>query len=109
MGASHTLQIGLKRTDFAHLAPLSWGRGRKLFEEHAPHVLKQPEVLDQRIETFFIACGRDDFLYRGASELDAFLTELNIEHSFVTSDGGHDMTNWRKYLYEYAQLIFRDD
>ena len=102
MGGYHTLKIGLNRVDFGHLAPLSWGRGRQFLEEHAPHVLKRPEALDRRIETFFIACGRDDFLFKGASELDAILTELNIEHRFVSSDGGHDMTNWRKYLYEYA-------
>jgi enterochelin esterase family protein len=109
MGGNHTLKIGLNRTDFAHLAPRSWGSGKRFLQENAPHVLEHPQEVDQRIRTFFIACGRDDFLYRGASELDALLTELKIEHRFVTSDGGHDMTNWRKYLYEYAQLIFRDD
>ena len=77
-------------------------------EEHAPHVLKQPGKTARRIRTFFIACGRDDFLFKGPKDLDATLTDLGIEHTFFASDGGHNMSNWRKYLYEYAQLLFRE-
>jgi len=40
--------------------------------------------------------------------MDALLSDRGIEHTFFVSDGGHDMTNWRKFLYEYAQLLFRD-
>jgi len=107
-GGYQTLKIGLNRPDFGHLGPFSWGGGRKFLEEHAPHVLKAPKEMDQRIQTFFIACGQDDFLLKGAKDLDATLTVLNIEHTFFVSDGGHDMANWRKYLYEYAQLLFQN-
>lgn len=108
MGGYHTLKIGLNRSDFGNFGSFSWGAGRKFFEENAAHVLKQPAEIDRRIQTFFIACGRDDFLFKGAKDLDATLTELGIEHTFFASDGGHDMSNWRKYLYEYAQLLFQN-
>jgi len=81
---------------------------KKFFEKNAPGVLKQPAETGRRIQTFFFACGRDDFLFKRAQELDAALTELGIAHTFFASDGGHEMANWRKYLYEYAQLLFQD-
>ncbi len=108
MGGYHTLKIGLNRKDFGSLAPFSWGGGKKFLQENAAHVLQHPKEIDERIETLFLACGRDDFLFRGVSEMDAILTDLGIQHTFLKSDGGHDMTNWRKYLYEYAQLLFQD-
>jgi len=61
------------------------------------------------VETFFIACGRDDFLFKGPQDMDALLSDRGIEHTFFVSDGGHEMANWRKYLYEYAQLLFQDE
>ena len=108
MGGYHTLKIGLNHADFGSLGPFSWGGGTKFLKEHAVHVLNEPGEMDRRIQTFFIACGRDDFLFKGAADLDAALTDLDIEHTFFVSDGGHSMANWRKYLYEYAQLLFQD-
>jgi enterochelin esterase-like enzyme len=78
-----------------------------LIEDHAPYILNQPEEIDSRIQTFFIACGgREDFLFKGVKDLDNALMDLGIEHTFYVSNGGHDMTNWRKYLFEYARLLF---
>jgi enterochelin esterase-like enzyme len=109
MGGYHTLKIGLNNLDqFANIGPFSWGRGREFFADNAPHVLNHPEEVTGRIETFFIACGRDDFLFKGAKEMDALLSDRGIEHTFFVSDGGHEMANWRKFLYEYAQVLFRD-
>lgn len=109
MGGYHTLKIGLNNLDqFANLGPFSWGRGEKFFTENAQHVLDYPGKVRDLIKTFFIACGRDDFLFKGVQEMDAFLSDRGIEHKFYVSDGGHDMANWRKFLYEYAQLLFKD-
>jgi enterochelin esterase family protein len=109
MGGYHTLKIGLNRSDFGNLGVFSWGRDRKFFEETAPHVLKRPKETNGRFKIIFIACGRHDFLFRRAKELSGVLKDLDIEHNFFESDGGHEMANWRKYLYEYAQLLFRDE
>jgi enterochelin esterase-like enzyme len=109
MGGYHTLKIGLSHLDqFGNLGPFSWGNGRKFFDEHAPHVLNNPGQINKQIQTFYIACGRDDFLFKGAEEMDFVLTELGIEHLLFVSEGGHDMANWRRYLYQYAQLLFQD-
>ena len=109
MGGYHTLKIGLNNLNrFGNLGPFSWGGGQKFFAEQASHVLDHPKEVDDQIETFFVACGRDDFLFKGAQDMDALLSSRGIEHTFFISDGGHDMANWRKYLYEYAKLLFPD-
>lgn len=108
MGGYHALTLGLNREDIGHLGVFSWGRGRAFLEDNARHVLKRPQTAAQRIRTFFLACGRDDFLFKGPQDLDAVLTDLGIQHTFMASEGGHGMANWREYLYEYAQLLFQD-
>jgi len=35
------------------------------------------------------------------------LTAKGIKHEFHVSEGGHTWINWRHYLHDYAQLIFR--
>jgi len=109
MGGYHTLKIGLNNLDqFANLGPFSWGGDREFFEQNAPHVLKDSKEVADKIDTFFLACGRDDFLFARAKQMDSILSELGIEHTFSASDGGHEMANWRKFLYEYAQVLFKN-
>jgi len=47
------------------------------------------EQINQKLSTFFIACGRDDFLFRGPEKMDSLLTDLGIKHSFYATEGGH--------------------
>ena len=109
MGGYHTLKIGLNNLDqFGNLGLFSWGGGKNFFEENARHVLHQPDQVDKHIKVFYMACGREDFLYQRQMKMDSSFTELGIDHTFFVSDGGHDMVNWRKYLYNYAQLLFHD-
>ena len=109
MGGYHTLKIGLNQLEhFGNLGPFSWGGGTDFFNEHAPHVLQDPEMANDKIKIFYIACGKYDFLFRGPKEMDSVLTSLNIDHMFNISEGGHEMSNWRKYLHQYAQMIFQE-
>jgi len=109
MGGYHTLKIGLNQLDqFGNLGPFSWGGNLEFFKENAPHVLDDPAQINEKLSTFFIACGRDEFLFGRVEEMDSLLHHLGIEHSLYVTDGGHNMRNWRKFLYQYAQVIFQD-
>jgi enterochelin esterase-like enzyme len=109
MGGYHTLKIGLNQlAQFGHLGVFSWGGGRDFFQEHAPQVLTEPQAVDRHLQTWFIACGTGDFLFRGASEMSKTLADVHIEHSFHSSEGGHSMANWRRYLYQFAQMVSQD-
>ena len=100
--------VGLENLDrFSHLGVFSWGGGRDFFEKKLPRVLSDPEAIDQRVRVFWIGCGRGDFLYKGPKAMHDYLTELHVKHIFVESDGGHSWVNWRRYFWEFAQLLFQ--
>lgn len=109
MGGYHTLKIGLHHLDqFANLGPFSWGGTQEFFEEDAPHVLNEPQKTRDQIETLFIACGRDDFLFGRVQSMCRLLSDRGTELSVFVSDGGHEMASWRRFLYEYAQRLSQD-
>ena len=67
MGGYHTLKIGLNNLDqFGNIGPFSWGGDRSFFEENAPHILNNPHQVNEQLNTFYMACGRDDFLLKRA-------------------------------------------
>jgi enterochelin esterase family protein len=109
MGGYHTLKIGLNNLDqFGNLGPFSWGGDQTFFEKNAPHILEEPHLVNDKLNSLYMACGEDDFLYKRAMKIDTILSDLGIEHTFHVSEGGHEMANWRKYLYQYAQILFQD-
>lgn len=59
------------------------------------------------VKLYWIACGKDDFLYKSAEELRKFLDENKFPYIYRESDGGHTWTNWRIYLSELAPQLFR--
>lgn len=109
MGGYHALMIGLNQLDqFGNIGIFSWGGNGEFFSENIPDVLEDPGKVNEHVRTFFMACGKKDFLIRNVATMDSLLTHAGIEHTYVVSDGGHDMTNWRKYLYQFVQQIFRE-
>lgn len=59
------------------------------------------------VKLYWIACGKDDFLYKSAEELRKFLDENKFPYVYRESEGGHTWTNWRIYLSELAPQLFR--
>ena len=56
---------------------------------------------------YVIACGNTDFVYNGAINYHKQLTEMGFEHELWESGGGHIWRNWRIYLTDFAQRIFK--
>jgi enterochelin esterase-like enzyme len=104
MGGGHTLAVTtLFPGTFDYICPLSIGvRG------DAEDVDKQLQaVKDGGYKLYWFGCGKADFLWQMAQELDAALTRNGMEHTFYVTDGGHTWANWRKYLNTFAQLLFK--
>jgi hypothetical protein len=55
----------------------------------------------------WIGCGSDDSLFPAAESFSQFLDAQNVPHIFHKSDGAHTWINWRRYLREFAPLLFR--
>ena len=56
---------------------------------------------------YWIACGKDDFVYQGVTTLRQILDKLNFKYIYRESTGGHTWANWRIYLSEFAPMLFK--
>ncbi len=56
---------------------------------------------------YWIACGKDDFVYPGVVKLRSTLDKLNFTYVYRESTGGHTWANWRIYLSEFAPMLFK--
>lgn len=58
-------------------------------------------------QLYWVACGKEDFLYQSAQDLCKFMDENNFKYEYRESEGGHTWTNWRIYLSEFAPKLFK--
>jgi enterochelin esterase-like enzyme len=59
------------------------------------------------LKAFWIGCGKQDPVFPRAQKLSELLNAKQIKHTFRASEGPHTYTEWRKYLAEFAPLLFR--
>lgn len=57
-------------------------------------------------ELYFIAIGKDDFLYQENVSLRKFLDEKGYRYEYMETEGGHTWANWRNYLTVFIGKIF---
>lgn len=55
---------------------------------------------------YWIACGKDDFVYPGVVTLRNTLNRIGFKYVYRESTGGHTWANWRIYLSEFAPMLF---
>ncbi len=56
---------------------------------------------------YWIGIGKTDFLYKAVSDYRAKLDRMGMPYQYRESEGGHTWANWRIYLSELAQLLFK--
>lgn len=107
MGGSQTLYIGVKHIDkLSSLGVFSSGiRDVESYKETYGEYLAQ---MNDKIDVFWLSCGTDDFLFERYEATIKFLNDENINHVENTTGGAHTWLNWRRYFYEFAQLIFKN-
>jgi len=101
MGAGQTVEVVSKHLDkFAWIGVWSGG-GANPFTGNSDEVNKQIKLL-------WIGAGKIDTLAGpGTKRLADTLTAAGIKHEYHESEGGHTWINWRHYLNDYAQLLFK--
>lgn len=65
-----------------------------------------PKLLNNKLR-LIIDCGREDFFYPVNIALHEKLMYHNINHTFVTSEGGHNWTYWARSIV-YQMAFFND-
>ena len=117
MGGAETLRVAPSNLDkFATIGVFSMGLqvGEHAgvhpdFEERNAAFFADPDRTNERLKLFWIGAGENDqTVTDGPRRLSATLTRRGIRHTFKETLGGHTWINWRLYLYEFAQLLFRD-
>ena len=107
MGGGQSLRIGLGHLDlFSAVASFS-GAVPADFETRFAALLKDSKGANQKIKTLWIGCGQQDSLFGRSRGLSELLTKYQVRHIFHPTDGVHNYTVWRKYLAEFAPLLFR--
>jgi enterochelin esterase-like enzyme len=107
MGGGQALRIGLGHLElFSAVASFS-GAIPSDFETRFAGLLKDPAGTNGKLKVLWIGCGQQDSLFGRSKSLSELLAKNQIRHVFRATDGVHNYTVWRKYLAEYAPLLFR--
>ena len=106
MGGGHTFGISRlypETFDFYGLqsAAARMQRNDAKFDEQMARLFASKPKL------YWIAIGKDDFLMRMNTELRTYLDEHHYPYEYYENDGGHIWRNWRIYLSQFAQKIFK--
>lgn len=107
MGGGQSLRIGLGHVDmFSAVASFS-GAVPADFETRFAALLKDHKATNHKLKTLWIGCGQQDSIFPRSKNLSELLTKNEVKHVFRATEGVHNYTVWRKYLSEYAPLLFR--
>jgi enterochelin esterase-like enzyme len=111
MGGGQTTRVITSYPDqFAYVGIWSAGVNPQTnadFEKRNALFLSSADKLNKQIKLVSISVGDKDFALPGSKNLAELLKKNNIKHEFHLSGGGHTWINWRAYLRDYAQVLFR--
>lgn len=104
MGGGNTFTCSnLYPSMFQYICPLS----SAIFGDMNEAKPKLEAIKKAGCKLYWVACGTSDFLIETSKNLDKVLTEIGLEHTFYTTEGGHTWANWRHYLNTFAPLLFK--
>ena len=107
MGGGQSLRIGLGHLDlFSAVASFS-GAVPADFDTRFTSILTDAKSANEKLKVLWIGCGRQDSAFSRSQGLSDVLTKNHVKHVFHATEGVHNYTVWRKYLAEYAPLLFR--
>lgn len=106
MGGGQALNFGLGNLDrFAWVGGFSSAPNTKRPDD----LLKDPAAATKKLTLLYLACGDQDGLFRITRGVHEMLVAKQVPHRYeVIAGGGHDFKVWKRNLYDFAQLLFRD-
>ena len=98
MGGGQAVHIGWRHTDrFSAIG---------VFSGAVPNEFAPPAGA-AAVKLFWIACGKDDFLFERNQKFVAAVEAKGVKHVWRATEGNHTYAVWRKYLAAFAPLLFR--
>ncbi len=113
MGGMVVIHTGFQHLDtFSELYIYSSGHiseaTLKKFDEYYGAMLKDPATNDKFRVPLYMAAGETDIALRNGQKDLALFDQYGLRNFWVLSTGGHEWANWRRYLYQTAQIMFPD-
>ncbi len=106
MGGTESLLVGLNALDrFAAIGAFSSGGLNTNFPSQFPAL---DEKANGRLRLLWIACGEQDGLLSANQQLVDWLKSKGVRHTWVPTPGQHSFRVWRKYLAQFAPLLFQE-
>lgn len=93
--------------DYVGLFSAAVMRQKEGVEIYAHLEEKLAHQFDEGMKLYWIAIGKDDFLYEENVAYRALLDKEQYPYSYYESEGGHTWRNWRVYLVEFATQLFK--
>lgn len=117
MGGGHSFHISRRFPDAFDYVGLFSAAPHIGYDQNKPFydVLKGDATLQKRLAALFaakpklywIGIGETDFLYQQNADLRRYFDEKGYKYTYRETDGGHIWRNWRIYLTEFSQQIFK--
>ena len=110
MGGFHAMQISKEYPtmfDYVGLYSAAIFRGKEGIETYANLEAKLDRQFSEGVKLYWIAIGKDDFLYKENVRYRELLDSEGHPYTYRESEDGHIWRNWRIYLGEYSQLLFK--
>ena len=118
MGGGHSFQISKRYPNtFDYVGLFSaavsvgqWGDQTPLIERMNNNVeynKQMAALFGAKPKLYWIAIGKTDFLYQQNADLRKWLDSKGYPYTYRETDGGHIWRNWRIYLSEFSQMIFK--
>lgn len=112
MGGFHTLFIALNYPkDFGYIGLFSAGLDFSAVDCSLPAYNNMPQKLQtlkrEGYSLFWIAIGKDDFLYDQNTAFRTTLDNEGVGYEYHESSRGHLWCNWRQYLLQFVSRLFR--
>ena len=119
MGGAQTLNIAIRNLDqYGYVGVFSsgvFGMGRRRpgqpegpsWEEQHAAALDNAK-LKEDIQLVWFATGADDFLVETSRTTVDMLKKHKFDVTYKETTGGHTWKNWREYLHEFSQYLFRE-
>jgi enterochelin esterase-like enzyme len=113
MGGFVVLNTGLMHLEtFGELYVFSsgyWPDQLPLFAERIRPLLSDPKINERFRMPLYIAVGETDIAYLNSMKTLAVFAEHGVRTFSVFSSHGHEWLNWRRYLWQTAQIMFPED
>ena len=108
MGGAQALRIGLAHLDkFAYVGLFSPAIYVSDISKDCDGVLADPVKLNHNLRLLWLAIGTEDFMFEPVRQSHETLERAGIKHVWAQSSGAHVWTVWRKYLDEFAPMLFQ--